>query len=60
MAEESRKALRWVGPSKKELMTLPEVVQRVMGYALFLAESGGNTLTRKHSAARRERAYSKS
>lgn len=41
MAAESRKALRWVGPSKKELMALPEEVQRVMGYALFLAEIGG-------------------
>jgi phage-related protein len=41
MAAESRKALRWVGASKKELMALPEEVQQVMGYALFLAEIGG-------------------
>lgn len=52
MAAESRKALRWVGPSKKELMALPEEVQRVMGYALFLAESG-----EKHPGAKALRGH---
>lgn len=41
MAEPNRKLLRWVGPSRKELKEFPEEVQKVMGYAIFLAEIGG-------------------
>ena len=35
------KPLFWVGSSKADLRTFPEEVRREMGYALFLAQSGG-------------------
>lgn len=41
MADPSEKPLRWVGPSRRELLEFPEEVRRVMGYALYLAQIGG-------------------
>ncbi len=35
------KPLVWVGSAKEDLKTFPEEVRRVMGYALFLAQTGG-------------------
>jgi phage-related protein len=34
------KPLRWIGSSKKELLRFPDEVQRVIGYALYLAQVG--------------------
>jgi len=42
------KAVYWVGPSLKDLRAYPEEVQDVVGYALFLAQQGG-----QHPAAKR-------
>lgn len=36
----AQKPLAWVGSSKKDLMELPEDVQDVFGYALYLAQIG--------------------
>jgi phage-related protein len=44
--------LFWVGSSKSDLVTLPEKVIDVFGYALFLAQTG-----RKHSQARPLKGY---
>ena len=41
------KPLYWVGSSKKDLLALPETVMHVLGYALYLAQSG-----RKHDQAK--------
>jgi phage-related protein len=34
------KPLRWIGPSKDELMEFPEPVIQAMGYALHVAQTG--------------------
>jgi phage-related protein len=52
MTEPEMRPLRWVGPSKKELTALPEAVQHVMGYAIFLAQIGG-----KHPDAKPLKGY---
>jgi phage-related protein len=41
------KALFWIGSSKKDLKSLPEDVQDVFGYALYLAQVG-----KKHGDAK--------
>jgi phage-related protein len=43
----SLRPLYWVGSSKRDLSSLPEPVQDVFGYALYLAQSG-----RKHEQAK--------
>ena len=40
MADAGERPLRWVGPSRRELKEFPVEVQKVMGYALFLAQIG--------------------
>jgi predicted XRE-type DNA-binding protein len=40
MADAPERPLRWVGPSRRELKEFPVEVQKVMGYALFLAQIG--------------------
>ena len=35
------KLLVWVGSSREDLRTFPEEVRLVMGYALYLAQTGG-------------------
>lgn len=35
------KPLHWVGSSKKDLQSLPDDVQDIFGYALYLAQQGG-------------------
>jgi phage-related protein len=39
--------LVWIGSSLRDLKTFPEDVQDTMGYALYLAQTGG-----KHPAAK--------
>ena len=34
------KALAWIGSARKDLKALPEEVQDIFGYALFLAQTG--------------------
>jgi phage-related protein len=34
------KELEWIGSSRKDMMALPRSVQRVFGYALYLAQLG--------------------
>lgn len=34
------KPLGWVGPAQRELRNLPDEVQHMMGYALYLAQAG--------------------
>jgi len=41
------KRLSWVGSSKRDLLSLPDPVVDVLGYALYLAQAG-----RKHDQAR--------
>ena len=41
------KPVEWVGSSLEDLKEFPDEVQQVMGYALYLAQSGG-----KHSSAK--------
>ena len=41
------KSLYWLGSSKRDLMTLPDRVVDVFGYALYLAQAG-----RKHEQAK--------
>ncbi len=36
----SLKPLVWIGGSKKDLLAMPDEVQEVMGYALYLAQAG--------------------
>lgn len=38
------KPLYWIGSSKKDLQRLPQEIQEIFGYALYLAQIGG-----KHS-----------
>lgn len=38
------KPLHWVGSSKKDLQSLPDDIQDIFGYALYLVQQGG-----KHS-----------
>lgn len=45
--QEFLKPLYWLGSSKKELLTMPDDVVDVFGYALNLAQSG-----KKHSQAK--------
>jgi phage-related protein len=40
VTENDPKPLRWVGSSKKDLRRFPDEVQRVTGYALWLAQLG--------------------
>jgi phage-related protein len=35
------KPLRWIGPSKDELMGFPRPIIRAMGFALYEAQTGG-------------------
>ena len=37
----TRRELFWVGSSKRDLKAFPDNVQDMMGYALWLAETGG-------------------
>lgn len=46
------KPLYWIGSSKKDLQSLPEDVQDVFGYALYLAQTGG-----KHADAKPLRGF---
>src|SRR4051794_3668962 len=41
------KLLRWVGSAKKDFLAFPENVKDVVGYALYLAQTGG-----KHADAK--------
>jgi phage-related protein len=41
------KPLRWVGPSKEELMAFPDPVVKEMGHALHIAQTGGKADTAK-------------
>jgi len=41
------KALSWIGSAKDDLREFPESVKELMGYALYLAQTGG-----KHPAAK--------
>jgi phage-related protein len=45
--EQMQKPLYWVASAKKDLVTLPEEVQDVFGYALHLAQDG-----KKHEQAK--------
>jgi phage-related protein len=47
VTENDPKPLRWIGSSKKDLRRFPEEVQRVTGYALWLAQLGA-----KHTDAK--------
>ena len=47
MARDHEKPLEWIGSSHKNLMALPLAVQRLVGYALSLAQSGD-----QHDAAK--------
>ena len=33
--------LQWIGSSKRDLLTFPDDVRQTMGFALFLAQTGG-------------------
>ena len=37
----AQRSLVWIGSSKKDLMAFPDEVRGVMGYALWLAQTGG-------------------
>jgi len=37
---QSEKLLFWIGSSKRDLLTFPDVVKDVFGYALHLAQHG--------------------
>lgn len=41
------KLLYWIGSSKKDLQSLPEDVQNILGYALYLAQVGGKHVDAK-------------
>jgi phage-related protein len=41
------KPLRWIGPSKEELMEFPDPVVKEMGHALHVAQSGGKAVNAK-------------
>jgi len=38
----SKKPIEWLGSSFKDLMGLPTGIRRVFGFALYLAQIGGN------------------
>lgn len=40
VAQNDPKPLVWIGSSKKDLLRFPDEVQRVTGYALFVAQTG--------------------
>jgi phage-related protein len=40
VAKDNLKPLRWIGSTKKDLLRFPAEVQRVRGYALYLAQTG--------------------
>ena len=40
MAEKSRKPVKWVGSSKRDLLAMPDEVQDAFGYAIDLAQAG--------------------
>ena len=42
MEEQQLKPLEWVGSSKADLVAFPISLRKEMGYALYLAQSGGN------------------
>ncbi len=42
--EAELKPLVWVATNREDLKEFPEEVQRVMGYALYLAQMVGSTL----------------
>lgn len=46
------KRLEWFAGSKDELLAFPEAVRREMGYALYVAQSGG-----KHESAKLFKGY---
>src|SRR5579883_1608498 len=46
------KPLYWIGSSKKDLQSLPEDVQDIFGYALYLAQTGD-----KHADAKPLRGF---
>jgi phage-related protein len=48
----SRKPLYWVGSSKRDLLSLPEPVVDLFGFALYLAQDG-----RKHEQAKPLRGF---
>lgn len=45
--EDEQKSLTWIGSSRDDLSGFPEDVKDEMGYALFVAQSGG-----RHSSAK--------
>jgi phage-related protein len=47
VAENNLKPLVWIGSSKKDLLRFPDEVQRVAGYAIYLAQIG-----KKHQQAK--------
>jgi phage-related protein len=47
VAENNPKPLVWIGSSKKDLLRFPDEVQRLAGYAIYLAQIG-----RKHQQAK--------
>ena len=52
MSASSPRELVWIGSSLKDLREFPEDVRQMMGFALYMAESGG-----KHIAAKPLRGY---
>jgi len=48
MAPTPLKPVRWVGPTLEDLRACPEEVQDVVGYALHLAQEGGQHPAAKH------------
>jgi phage-related protein len=47
MEQRITKPLAWIGSSKNDLQDFPEAVKDLMGFALYLAQTGG-----KHPAAK--------
>ena len=41
MSQQTRKPLKWVGSSKRDLDAMPEDVKDVFGHAIDLAQAGG-------------------
>lgn len=39
--DENPKKLEWIGSSRKDMLAFPRAVQRIFGYALYLAQLGG-------------------
>ena len=40
MADNSRKPVKWIGSSKRDLLAMPDEVQDAFGYAIDLAQAG--------------------